>query len=228
VADEATHAGALIIEGMDGDRRRRTRILIADDHAVSRAGLAALLEGTPEMEVVGQAGDGQEAIELFRTLKPDVVLMDLAMPGVDGLRATTAIVGEDPDARVIVLTVLEGDEDIHRALGAGARGYLLKDASARELLEAVRAVQAGMRPIAPAVAARLAERVPGPSELTSREVDVLRLLAEGRKNGEIAQRLKLREATIKVYVNRILGKLGVNDRTEAAMTALRRGLVRLE
>jgi DNA-binding NarL/FixJ family response regulator len=212
---------------MDGGPRR-TRILIADDHAVSRAGLAALLEGTGEMEVVGQAKGGQEAIELFRTLKPDVVLMDLAMPGVDGLQATTAIVVEAPSARVIVLTALEGDEDIHRALAAGARGYMLKDASARELLDAIRAVQAGGRPIAPAVATRLAAGVTSPAELTSREIDVLRLLAEGRKNREIAQRLSLREATVKVYVNRILGKLGVSDRTEAAMTALRRGLVRLE
>ena len=204
------------------------RILIADDHAVSRAGLAAVVGHVSDMEVAGQASGGREAIDLFRSLRPDVVLMDLGMPDVGGFEATAAIIREFPGARIIALTALEGDEDIHRALAAGARGYLLKDASSDELLEAIRAVHSGLRRIPAVVAARLAERLPGGSGLTARELDVLRLLAKGESNEGIGVQLGLRHATVKVYVNRILGKLGVRDRTEAAMTALRRGLVQLE
>ena len=203
------------------------RILITDDHPVVREGLAAMIERRPDMTVVGEAGNGLEAVERFRSCQPDVALMDLRMPEMNGVEAITAIRREFPAARIIVLTTFDGDEDIYRGLRAGARGYLLKDAGREGLLEAIRAVHAGQSWIPPDVASKLAERVTGP-DLTAREMDVLSLLAEGRSNQAIAALLFISEATVKTHVNSILTKLGVADRTQAVTTALRRGIVHLE
>jgi two-component system NarL family response regulator len=199
-------------------------ILVVDDHPVVRTGLIALLERQDDMQVVGEAGDGEQAVELHRRLRPDLVLMDLRLPRLSGVEATARICGEFPEARVLVLTTYDGDEDIYRALQAGARGYLLKDLAREELLEAIRAVRSGLRRISPRAAHRLAERVPR-SELTERELSVLRLIVEGRSNKEIGAALGIAEGTVKVHVTNLLGKLGVADRTQAATTALERGIV---
>ncbi len=199
-------------------------ILVVDDHPVVRTGLIALLERQDDMQVVGEAGDGEQAVELHRRLRPDLVLMDLRLPRLSGVEATARICGEFPEARVLVLTTYDGDEDIYRALQAGARGYLLKDLAREELLEAIRAVRSGLRRISPRAAHHLAERVPR-SELTERELSVLRLIVEGRSNKEIGVALGIAEGTVKVHVTNLLGKLGVADRTQAATTALERGIV---
>ena len=201
------------------------RVLIADDHPIVRAGLAALVNDHPRMRLVAEAGSGEEAVALAMTHHPDVILMDLRMPGMSGVEAIHAIRSSWPDARVIVLTTYDGDEDIYRALQAGARAYLLKDASRAELLEAVEAVHRGEKRIPPDVGAKLAERVAG-QELTPRERDVLQGIVEGRSNKEIGRALFLSEGTVKFHVNNILAKLGVRDRTQAATEAIRRGLVR--
>ena len=203
------------------------RLLIADDHCVMREGLAALIELQPDMTVVGEARNGREAIELFRAQQPDVMLMDLRMPEMDGVEATTAISEEFPAAHILVLTTYDGDEDIYRGLHAGAKGYLLKDAGREELLEAIRAVNAGKTRIPPDVAAKLVIRMRGP-ELSARERQVLHLMALGKSNQQIGAALFITEATVKTHVNNILNKLEVSDRTQAVTTALRRGLVYLE
>ncbi len=213
---------------MDGKDVTRVRVLIAEDHPVSRAGLVALVDGASEMTVVATASDGAEAVELFRKLRPDVTLMDLGMPRLGGLAATAAIRAEFPEARVIVLTALEGDEDMYRALEAGARGYLLKNARSNEILDAIRVVHAGQRCIPPAVAARLAERPSGPTGLTPRESEVLSCLVRGENNEAIAARLGLSPVSVKSHVNRIFSKLGVRNRTQAMAAALERGLVHLD
>lgn len=199
-------------------------ILVVDDHPVVRTGLIALLERQDDMHVLGEAGDGEEAVALHRRLRPDLVLMDLRLPRLSGVEATARICGEFPEARILVLTTYDGDEDIYRALQAGARGYLLKDLAREELLEAIRAVRSGQRRISPRAAHHLAERVPR-SELTERELSVLRLIVEGRSNKEIGTLLGIAEGTVKVHVTNLLGKLGVADRTQAATTALERGIV---
>jgi two-component system NarL family response regulator len=203
------------------------RILIADDHPVVRQGLAAMIGREPDMTVAGEAASGQEALRRFREQRPDVTLMDLRMPEMDGVDAIGAIRAEFPTARIVVLTTYDDDEDIYRGLRAGARAYLLKDAPPEELLDAIRAVHAGLKRIPPAVAARLAERVTYP-ELTDREMDVLSLIVAGRSNQQIAASLHIAEGTVKFHVNHLLSKLGVEDRTQAVTAALRRGLVRLE
>lgn len=203
------------------------RVLIVDDHPVVREGLAAMIERRQDMTVVGEASDGQEALALFRAYRPDVTLMDLRMPGMGGVETIGAIRAEFPDARIIVLTTYDGDEDVYRGLQAGAMAYLLKDAPREELLEAIRAVHGGQMRIPPDVASKLAERIMGP-ELTAREMDVLRLIVAGKANREIGAELSITEGTVKAHVNNILGKLGVSDRTQAVTTALRRGLVQLE
>jgi len=203
------------------------RLLVVDDHAIVRDGLAAMMDQHEDITVAGEAADGAEAVERFRELRPDVTLMDLRMPGTDGVAAIVAIREENPDARIIVLTTYDGDEDIFRGLKAGAMGFLLKDAGRERLLEAIHAVHAGRSHVAPEAAARLAERMRTP-EVTAREREVLGHLARGRSNGEIAAALSITEATVKTHVNSILTKLGVADRTQAVTTALRRGLVRLE
>jgi two-component system, NarL family, response regulator len=207
--------------------KQRIRILMVDDHMVVRMGLRSMIDTQPDMVVVGEAANGKETIEIFRKISPDIVLMDLRMPNLGGVEATEAICRESPQARVIVLTTYDGDENIYRALRAGARAYLLKDIPREEFLGAIRAVHSGQYCIPPPVAAHLAQRVPS-SELSAREVEVLRLIVEGLSNKEIASNLSISESTVKNHVNSILSKLKVNDRTQAATTALRRGIVSLD
>lgn len=203
------------------------RILTADDHPMIRAGLVSLLATEPGLEVVAEANNGEEALEKYRELRPDIVLMDLSMPVMDGLAATKAIRDEFPDARVIVLTTYGGDEDIHRALDAGATGYLIKDMVAEEVLDIIRKVHAGRRGIPQPIAATLAEHTPR-IQLTPRETEVLSLVARGLSNAEVAGRIGRTEGTVKVHLKNILMKLGADDRTEAVTTALRRGFIRLD
>lgn len=202
------------------------QVMVVDDHHIVRQGLVALLNTVPDMTVVAEASDGQEAMELFRRYRPDVTLMDLRLPVLSGVEALTRIRQEFPTARVIVLTTFDGDEDIYRALQAGARGYLLKGMFGDELMDAIRAVHAGKSRIPPAVAERLALRMGG-QELTARELDVLKLIVSGKSNKEIGAELKISEATVKTHINSILSKLNVSDRTQAATTALQRGIVHL-
>jgi DNA-binding NarL/FixJ family response regulator len=203
------------------------RVLVVDDHPIVREGLIAIVERQPDMSVVAEASDGEQAVEAFRQHRPDVTLMDLRLPGMSGVEAITAIRREFPSARVIVLTTYDGDEDIYRALQAGAQGYLLKDTFREELLEAIRAVNEGKRRIPGGIATRLAERIGG-NELTAREIEVLKLIVKGRSNREIASALVITEGTVKGHVNNILSKLGVADRTQAATTALQRGIIHLD
>lgn len=198
-----------------------------DDHPLARAGLSAFLQTEAGMEVVAEASNGEEAIERYREFRPDLVLMDLSMPVMDGLAATQAILDEFPEARVIVLTTYDGDEDIHRALEAGARGYLLKDMLVDEMAEVIRAVSQGRKGVPRAVAAKLAEYTPR-VPLTPREIEVLSLVAKGLTNAELAERIGRAEGTVKVHLKNILQKLGVDDRTEAVTIGMRRGFIRLE
>lgn len=204
------------------------QILIADDHAVVRQGLGMFLRLDPELEIVGEAADGAEALRLAHELKPDIVLMDLVMPVMDGIEATSRIRRELPDTEVIALTsVLEG-ASVTNAVRAGAIGYLLKNTKAEDLVRAIRAAAQGQVQLAPEAAARLLNEVRAPTapdDLTERETDVLRLLAQGKSNKEIAQQLSIGEKTVKTHVSNILGKLGVLSRTQAALYALRKGLV---
>jgi DNA-binding NarL/FixJ family response regulator len=203
------------------------QIMVVDDHHIVRQGLVALIGTLPGMQVVAQASDGEQAIDLYRTHRPDITLMDLRLPNKNGVDAIAQIREEFPAARIIVLTTFDGDEDIYRALQAGAKGYLLKGMNADELTEAIRAVHAGKSRIPAVVAERLAERMGGPS-LTGRELDVLKRIVGGRSNKEIAGDLFISEATVKTHINSILSKLGVSDRTQAATTALQRGIVHLD
>lgn len=202
------------------------RILLADDHPVVREGLALILDNQSDMTVVGQAKDGREAVELFCQLQPDVTLMDLRMPQMNGVEALIAIRSQFPDTSIILLTTYDGDEDIYRGLRAGAKSYLLKDASTQEILSAIRQVGAGKNHISLAVGAKLAERAQIP-DLTESERQVLQRLATGRSNQEIAIALSIAESTVKFHVNNILSKLGVDNRTEAAIVALKRGIAQL-
>lgn len=203
------------------------RILVVEDHHVVRQGLVSLIGSVPDMTVVAEAPDGQQAVELFRQHRPDVTIMDLRLPVMTGVEAITAIRREFPTARVIVLTTFDGDEDIYRALQAGAKGYLLKDMFGDDLMDAIRTVHAGKSRIPAAVAQRLADRMSG-QELTPRETAVLGLIVAGLSNKEIGQRLSISEATVKTHINSLFGKLGVADRTQAATTALQRGIVHLD
>ena len=201
--------------------------MAVDDHPLIRSGLRAVIASEPDMEMVGEAPNGEEAIEAYREHRPDVVLMDLRMPVMDGLSATVAIIREFPDAKIVALTTYEGDADIHRALSAGARGYLLKDMMRSQLLQVIRTVQSGQRAIPAAIAARLAEYTPR-IELTPRELEVLQLMAKGFSNPEIASTLGRTESTMKVHVSNILQKLQTTDRTEAVTVAIQRGILHLE
>lgn len=203
------------------------RVLVADDHPIVRAGLSALVDDHPRMRLVAEAETGAKAVALAMAHRPDVILMDLRMPEMGGVEAIRAIRSSWPNARVIVLTTYDGDEDIYQALQAGARAYLLKDASRGELLEAVEAVHRGEMRIPPEVGAKLAERLVGPA-LTERELEVLRRIVAGRSNKEIAADLSVSEGTVKFHVNNVLGKLGVADRTQAVTEAIRRGMVSLD
>jgi len=200
------------------------RVMLVEDHQVVRQGLVALLSSEDGLEVVGSVGDGLEAVEMFRTVQPDVTLMDLQMPKLGGVETIRRIRGEFPQARVIVLTTFDGDEDIYRALQAGARAYLLKGMPLDELVTTIRAVHSGKLHIPGPVAEKLAERVSG-QELTARELSVLERIVAGRANKEISADLFISEATVKTHINSLLGKLGVADRTHAATVAIQRGLV---
>jgi len=200
------------------------RILAVDDHPLIRQGIAGLIADQPDMTLVGEASNGREAIQRFREHRPDVTLMDLQMPEMNGLDATIAIRGESPEARIIVLTTYTGDAQVLRALQAGARAYLLKNTLHKELLETIRAVHAGKKTVSPEVSFQLAEHATDEA-LTPAEVRVLRLIAEGKANKEIAAQLSLSEETVKGQVRNILSKLGANDRTHAAMIGLKRGII---
>ena len=202
------------------------RILSVDDHPIVRGGIAALIASQSDMELVAEASNGGEAIELFREHHPDVTLMDLQMPTMNGIDAMGAIRGEFPVARIIVLTSYAGDVQVVRALKAGARAYLLKGLLRKELLETIRAVHAGQKRIPPQVAAEVAEHTTDDA-LTSREIDVLRLIAGGNANKEIAAQLSITEETVKGHVRSILAKLAANDRTHAVTLGLKRGIIEL-
>jgi DNA-binding NarL/FixJ family response regulator len=206
------------------------RLLIVDDHPVVRDGLRGMLESQHDFEVVGEAGDGSEAVQQVENLKPDIVLMDLRMPVMDGVTALGQIKANNPQVQVLVLTTYDSDADILPAIEAGAAGYLLKDSSKEELYDGIRAAARGETVLAPAVAARLVGRMRAPAEekLSSREVEVLQLVAEGASNSEIAQQLHISQATVKSHLVNIFGKLGVSDRTAAVTMALRKGILRLE
>jgi two-component system NarL family response regulator len=201
-------------------------IMLVDDHYLVRVGLASIIALEPDMAVCAEAATGEQAVALYRARRPDVTLMDLRLPGIGGSEATLAIRAEFPDARIIVLSVYAGDEEIYNALQSGAMAYLVKSVQREELVLAIRKAVAGQRHIPPEVAARLAERLPR-SQLSVRELDVLRLLVGGKRNREIAFALDITEGTVKLHVSSILGKLGVADRTEAATVALQRGIVQL-
>ena len=201
-------------------------VLSVDDHPLLREGIAALVNAESDMKLVAEATNGQEGIEKFRLYRPDVTLMDLQMPGLNGIQAIISIRSEFPNARIIVLTTYAGDVQTLRALKAGARGYILKGHVHRELLDTIRAVHAGQKRIPPEVAAELADHATE-DDLSSREIDVLRLIATGNANKEIACQLSIAEETVKSHVTNILAKLGANDRTHAVTLALKRGIIEL-
>jgi DNA-binding NarL/FixJ family response regulator len=202
------------------------RVLAVDDHALLRDGIAALIGNQLDMELVGEASNGREAVELFRQHQPDVTLMDLQMPEMGGIDALSAIRGEFPEARIIVLTTYAGDVQVFRALKAGARAFLLKGLLRKELLETIRAVHAGQKRLPPEIAAEIAEHATDDT-LTRREIDVLRLIAAGNANKEIAAQLSLTEETVKGHVKNILAKLDANDRTHAVTIGLKRGIIEI-
>jgi DNA-binding NarL/FixJ family response regulator len=202
------------------------RVQLVDDHPVVRAGLAGMLQAEPDIEVVGEAGSGDEAVAVARSVLPDVVLMDLRMPGGDGVTATAGVLAAAPSARVVVLTTYETDADILRAVESGAAGYLLKDASRTELVAAIRAAARGETVLAPSVATRLVDRMRRPNAadaLSPRELQVLRLVADGLSNSDIGKKLFISEATVKTHLLRTFAKLGVSDRTAAVTTAISSG-----
>jgi DNA-binding NarL/FixJ family response regulator len=205
----------------------RISVMLVDDHPAFRKGIAALIASEPDLQVVAEAGDGQEAMNLFRRVKPDVVLMDLRLPGMGGVETTMAIRKEFSEARIIVLTTFDADEDIYRAIQSGAKSYLLKDTPEDELAAAIRAVHAGQEKLPTRVAQRLAERQRR-ADLSAREMDVLALLIKGRSNKEIGSALFVSEDTVKAHLKTLFAKLNVRDRTEAAISAIRHGIVHLE
>jgi DNA-binding NarL/FixJ family response regulator len=202
------------------------RVLSVDDHPLLQEGIAAMIRSQPDMLLVGEAHNGRDALQVFREQQPDVTLMDLRLPDMNGIDAMIAIRAEFPEARIVILTTFEGDAEIQRALAAGARGYLLKSMPPRELLDGIRQVHAGKKRIPPEVVARLAEHL-SDEALTAREVEVLRQVAGGNRNRDIAERLFISEETVKVHVKHIMDKLGASDRTEAVAIALRRGIIQL-
>lgn len=206
------------------------RLLIVDDHPIVRDGLQGVLESQPDIEVVGEAADGEAAVQMANSLSPDIVLMDLRMPVMDGVTALREIRTRNPQCQVLVLTTYDSDADILPAIEAGASGYLLKDSTREELYAAIRAAARGETVLAPAVAARLVGRMRAPAEekLSSRELEVLQLVAEGGSNSEIASRLHISQATVKSHLIHIFGKLGVSDRTAAVTVALKRGILSLD
>ena len=200
------------------------RILVVDDHPVVRRGIAALIATESDMSLVGEAATGREALQQFRTHRPEITLMDLQMPEMSGFDAISAILAESPQARIIVLTTYVGDVQVLRALKAGARGYLLKNSLYKELVETIRAVHAGRKSLSPEASFQLAEHATDEA-LTPGEIRILRLIAEGHANKEIAAKLSLTEGTVKGQIRNILSKLGAKDRTHAALIALKRGII---
>lgn len=202
------------------------RIFSVDDHPLLREGIAALVNNQPDMTIAGEAATGAEALQLFKRLQPDVTLLDLRLPDMSGIDTLIAIRTEFPEARIIMLTTFEGDVEIHRALQAGARGYLLKNMPPSELLDVIRQVHAGKKRIPPAIASQLAEHM-SDETLTEREVEVLREVAGGNKNRDIANKLFISEETVKVHIKHIMEKLGASDRTQAVTIGVRRGIIQL-
>ena len=202
------------------------RILSVDDHPLLREGISAMIKSQRDMELVAEASTGKEGLERFRQHRPDITLMDLRLPDMNGIDVMATIRTEFPDARIIVLTTFEGDVEIQRALEAGARGYLLKSMPPKDLLEGIRQVHAGKKRIPPEIVAHLAEHL-SDETLTSREVEVLREVAGGNRNRDIAERLFISEETVKVHVKHVMEKLGASDRTEAVAIAIRRGIIQL-
>jgi DNA-binding NarL/FixJ family response regulator len=212
---------------MDMNKSRKLiRVLVSDDHTVVRDGLIAIIRQEKDMDVVGETGDGRQTVELWKKLRPDVTLMDLRMPGLDGVSAIYEIRAVDPNARIVILTTFDGDEDIYRGMRAGAKSYLLKDVMREEMFHCIREVNAGRTFVPPAIAAKLVERLPA-EELTPRELQVLRLLAEGKPNKLIGADLAISEVTVKSHVQSLFRKLNVLSRTEAIAVANRKGLLRL-
>lgn len=205
-------------------RKEKVRVLIVDDHPVVREGLASIVAREPDLSVVAQAKNGQEAIELFRLHHPDLTLLDLSLPDISGVEVISQLIQEFPLARFAVLSVFDGNEDIYRALKAGAMTYLLKDSKPEELLHAIREASLGNRYLSPTVAAKLAERI-AEDYLTVREHDVIRLMSDGKTNKQIADELRLSEGTVKTHVTNILEKLKVTSRSHAIVESLRRGIV---
>jgi two-component system NarL family response regulator len=212
---------------MSGQTDRQIRILIIDDHPVVRVGLTSMFATQVQLHVVGAASSGTEAIALVRETRPDVLLLDLRMPGMSGVELLQALKREGLTTRAIILTSFSTDEDVYRAVQAGAQGYVLKDTSLREMVEAIHAVHGGRRYIPREIAARLAERMMR-TELTSRELEILKMLARGPTNKQIASALSISENTVRNHVNSIIEKLEVSDRTEAATSAIQRGLIQVD
>ena len=202
------------------------RVLCVDDHPLVRKGIASIITNEPDMKLVGEAGDGKDALSLFRAHLPDVTLMDLRMPNVDGIEATKQIRAEYPDAKIIALTSFDGDQEIYRALEAGVRGYLLKEMVHSEVVRAIRLVHSGKRPMPAEVAERLTEYFPK-AALTPREVEVLALVAQGLANKEIAAKLGTADGTVKIHVQNILSKLNASDRTHAVTIGVQRGIIHI-
>jgi DNA-binding NarL/FixJ family response regulator len=208
------------------DPGKPIRILTVEDHPVFRAGLTTIITSEPDLLLIGQATNGAEAIAEFRRHRPDITLMDLRLPGINGTDTLIAIRGEYPHARIIMLTTADGDVDIQRAMRAGASGYLLKSTPQQELLKVVRSVHAGRRQVPPEVAVRLAEYL-GKEDLTTRELEVLRLIRDGYRNKQIADQLTIAETTVSFHIKNLVDKLEANDRTHAVTIALRRGLLQI-
>jgi DNA-binding NarL/FixJ family response regulator len=204
----------------------RIRVLTVDDHPLLREGICTLINNQLDMCIVGEASNGTEALERFREVHPDVTLMDVRLPDKSGIDAMVAIRAEFPDARVIMLTTSEGDVEIQRALGTGARGYILKSMPPKDVIEAIRVVHSGKKRIPPAIAAHLAEHY-ADEDLTAREVEVLQQISGGNRNRDIADRLFISEETVKVHIKHIMEKLGASDRTQAVAIALKRGIIHL-
>ena len=218
-------SGDVMVEARPGTAT--ARVLVVDDHALLRTGVANIINHEPDLEVVAEAGDGREAVDAFERWRPDVTLMDLRMPVMEGVEAIRRIRAIDPHARVVVLTTYDADEDIARALEAGAKAYILKDIAAAALVACIHDVLAGKTYLAPSAAAKLAERVTQ-VQLTPRELVTLRLMADGHSNKEIASALSISERTVKTHLGHLFEKLGVTSRTEAVRVATRRGLVRFD
>jgi len=200
------------------------RIMIVEDHFVVLVGLKAIINSQPDMLTVAEAGNGKQAMEAFEQFQPDVTLMDLRIPGLNGIEAISGIIGKFPRARIIVLSTFGGDENIFRAFQAGARAYFLKDVKGQDLVDAIRAVHAGQRPLPPEIASQLADRVPRMA-LSSREMEILTLIAKGKSNKEIAAELTISEGTVRVHASNLFAKLGCSDRAQAVSEAFRRGII---